>query len=93
MFATFHANVTSQKLCTFVFGFVISGLPLYHLCNCFFFFFNPCLRFPLPCSFASRLVAWTLSRVLGASVAFKVGGWKCLRDIVVKFKKVLFSLL
>ncbi|KAF8029833.1 hypothetical protein BT93_E2300 [Corymbia citriodora subsp. variegata] len=37
--------------------------------------------------FASRLVAWALSRVLGASVAFKVGGWKCLRDIVVKFKK------
>lgn len=38
--------------------------------------------------FASRLVAWILSRILGASVAFRVGGWKCLRDVVVKFKKV-----
>ncbi|KAL2505953.1 RNA pol II promoter Fmp27 protein domain [Abeliophyllum distichum] len=37
--------------------------------------------------FASRLLAWILSRVLGASVGFRVGGWKCLRDVVVKFKK------
>uniref|UniRef100_A0A2P2MSK6 Protein SABRE isoform X1 n=1 Tax=Rhizophora mucronata TaxID=61149 RepID=A0A2P2MSK6_RHIMU len=37
--------------------------------------------------FASRLVAWILSRILGASVGFRVGGWKCLRDVVVKFKK------
>ncbi|KAK4740890.1 hypothetical protein SAY87_024478 [Trapa incisa] len=37
--------------------------------------------------FASRLVAWILSRVVGASIAFRVGGWKCLRDFVVKFKK------
>ncbi|XP_031392933.1 protein SABRE [Punica granatum] len=37
--------------------------------------------------FASRLVAWALSRVVGASVAFRVGGWKCLQNIVVKFKK------
>lgn len=29
-----------------------------------------------------------LSRVLGASVVFRVGGWKCLKDVVVKFKKV-----
>lgn len=36
----------------------------------------------------SRLFAWMLSRVLGASVVFRVGGWKCLRDVVVKFKKV-----
>ncbi|XP_010553676.1 PREDICTED: protein SABRE [Tarenaya hassleriana] len=35
----------------------------------------------------SRLFAWILSRVLGASVGFRVGGWKCLRDVVVKFKK------
>uniref|UniRef100_A0A1J3FYA5 FMP27/BLTP2/Hobbit GFWDK motif-containing RBG unit domain-containing protein n=1 Tax=Noccaea caerulescens TaxID=107243 RepID=A0A1J3FYA5_NOCCA len=35
----------------------------------------------------SRLFAWFLSRVLGASVVFRVGGWKCLRDVVVKFKK------
>ncbi|KAH7846573.1 hypothetical protein Vadar_015665 [Vaccinium darrowii] len=37
--------------------------------------------------FASRLVAWILSRLMGASVGFRVGGWKCLRDVVVKFKK------
>ncbi|KAG7657824.1 FMP27 C-terminal [Arabidopsis suecica] len=35
----------------------------------------------------SRLFAWMLSRVLGASVVFRVGGWKCLKDVVVKFKK------
>ncbi|XP_021642395.2 protein SABRE isoform X2 [Hevea brasiliensis] len=37
--------------------------------------------------FASRLLAWILSRIVGASVGFRVGGWKCLRDVVVKFKK------
>ncbi|KAK2981031.1 hypothetical protein RJ640_005923, partial [Escallonia rubra] len=37
--------------------------------------------------FASRLLAWILSRVMGASVGFRVGGWKCLRDVVIKFKK------
>ncbi|KAL2893065.1 Protein SABRE [Bienertia sinuspersici] len=37
--------------------------------------------------FVARLVAWALSRVVGASVAFRVGGWKCLRDVVVKFQK------
>ncbi|XP_057533189.1 protein SABRE isoform X1 [Amaranthus tricolor] len=37
--------------------------------------------------FFARLVAWALSRVVGASVGFRVGGWKCLRDVVVKFKK------
>lgn len=37
--------------------------------------------------FASRLLAWILSRVMGASVGFRIGGWKCLRDIVVKFNK------
>ncbi|PON89822.1 FMP [Trema orientale] len=37
--------------------------------------------------FASRLLAWILSRKLGASVRFRVGGWKCLRDVVVTFKK------
>nr|GMC55113.1 protein SABRE isoform X1 [Ipomoea batatas] len=37
--------------------------------------------------FASGLIAWILSRVLGASVGFRVAGWKCLRDVVVKFKK------
>uniref|UniRef100_A0A5B7AFH2 FMP27/BLTP2/Hobbit GFWDK motif-containing RBG unit domain-containing protein n=1 Tax=Davidia involucrata TaxID=16924 RepID=A0A5B7AFH2_DAVIN len=37
--------------------------------------------------FASSLLAWILSRIMGASVGFRVGGWKCLRDVVVKFKK------
>ncbi|XP_022773030.1 protein SABRE isoform X2 [Durio zibethinus] len=37
--------------------------------------------------FASRLVAWIISRIIGASVGFRVGGWKCLRDVVVKFNK------
>jgi len=37
-------------------------------------------------------VAWILSRILGASVRFRVGGWKCLRDVVVKFNKVCYSL-
>ncbi|XP_065880968.1 protein SABRE isoform X2 [Euphorbia lathyris] len=37
--------------------------------------------------FTSRLLAWILSRIVGASVAFRVGGWKCLRDVVVKFRK------
>ncbi|KAI3460068.1 hypothetical protein Pfo_016731 [Paulownia fortunei] len=37
--------------------------------------------------FASRLLAWILSRVMGASVGFRVGGWKCLRDVVLKFNK------
>lgn len=32
-------------------------------------------------------MAWVLSRILGASIRFRVGGWKCLRDVVVKFKK------
>ncbi|RZC51991.1 hypothetical protein C5167_020418 [Papaver somniferum] len=37
--------------------------------------------------FAARLLAWILSRVMGASVGFRVAGWNCLRDVVVKFKK------
>ncbi|GAV66856.1 Fmp27_GFWDK domain-containing protein/Apt1 domain-containing protein [Cephalotus follicularis] len=37
--------------------------------------------------FASRLLAWILSRKVGASVGFRVGGWKCLKDVVVKFNK------
>lgn len=44
------------------------------------------------CRFASGLLAWILSRILGASVGFRVGGWKCLRDVVVKFKKVCLCL-
>ncbi|KAL6573245.1 hypothetical protein OROHE_001704 [Orobanche hederae] len=37
--------------------------------------------------FASRLLSWILSRVMGASVGFRIGGWKCLRDIILKFNK------
>ncbi|KAJ4966887.1 hypothetical protein NE237_018736 [Protea cynaroides] len=37
--------------------------------------------------FAARLLAWILSRTMGASVGFRVAGWNCLRDVVVKFKK------
>ncbi|KAL1539208.1 protein SABRE [Salvia divinorum] len=37
--------------------------------------------------FASRLLAWILSRVMGASIGFRIGGWKCLRDVVLKFNK------
>ncbi|PQQ07718.1 protein SABRE [Prunus yedoensis var. nudiflora] len=39
------------------------------------------------CSFASRLLAWILSRVAGATIRFRFGGWKCIRDLVVEFKK------
>nr|XP_043638538.1 protein SABRE isoform X2 [Erigeron canadensis] len=37
--------------------------------------------------FASKLAAWILSRTIKASVAFKVSGWKCLRDVTIKFEK------
>ncbi|GAB4839472.1 hypothetical protein Ancab_028995 [Ancistrocladus abbreviatus] len=36
---------------------------------------------------AARLLALALSRIVGASVRFRIGGWKCLRDVVVKFNK------
>ncbi|KAL0718645.1 hypothetical protein Bca4012_067968 [Brassica carinata] len=49
-----------------------------------FFFGFLILSIVLICS---RFFAWILSRVLGASVVFRVGGWKCLRDVVVKFNK------
>ncbi|KAM1023416.1 hypothetical protein ACFX2A_045286 [Malus domestica] len=37
--------------------------------------------------FYSRLLAWILSRVVGASIRFRFGGWKCIRDLMVEFKK------
>ncbi|KAL9272149.1 SABRE-like protein [Drosera capensis] len=37
--------------------------------------------------FIAKMIALFLSRVIGASVRFRVGGWKCLRDVVVKFRK------
>ncbi|XP_008794010.2 protein SABRE isoform X1 [Phoenix dactylifera] len=36
---------------------------------------------------SSRLLAWFLSRTMGASVGFRVAGCNCLRDVAVKFKK------
>ncbi|KAL4180176.1 hypothetical protein AMTRI_Chr13g123910 [Amborella trichopoda] len=37
--------------------------------------------------FAARLIAWLLSRILGASVGFRVTGLNSARDVVLKFKK------
>ncbi|XP_065044089.1 protein SABRE-like isoform X1 [Musa acuminata AAA Group] len=37
--------------------------------------------------FAARLLAWFLSRVLGASVGLRVAGCNCLRDVTMKFQK------
>ncbi|KAJ4962833.1 hypothetical protein NE237_022772 [Protea cynaroides] len=37
--------------------------------------------------FAATMLAWILSRIMGASVRFRVAGWNCLRDVVVKFNK------
>lgn len=38
-------------------------------------------------TFAARLLAWFLSRVLRASVVFRVAGFNCLRDVTIKFSK------
>ncbi|KAL6893652.1 hypothetical protein ACP4OV_007750 [Aristida adscensionis] len=38
-------------------------------------------------TFAARLLAWFLSRVLSASVVFRVAGFNCLRDVTIKFRK------
>lgn len=38
-------------------------------------------------TFASRLLAWFLSRILGASVGFRVAGCNCVRDVSLKFNK------
>uniref|UniRef100_A0A0A9DM02 Uncharacterized protein n=1 Tax=Arundo donax TaxID=35708 RepID=A0A0A9DM02_ARUDO len=38
-------------------------------------------------TFAARLLAWFLSRVLSASVGFRVAGFNCLRDVTIKFCK------
>ncbi|XP_019225448.1 PREDICTED: protein SABRE-like [Nicotiana attenuata] len=37
--------------------------------------------------FGSRLFIWILSRVMKASISFRVGGCNCLRDVAVKFNK------
>ncbi|WOL08896.1 protein SABRE isoform X1 [Canna indica] len=37
--------------------------------------------------FAARLLAWFLSRILGASVGLRVAGCNCLRDVTIKFRK------
>ncbi|KAJ3674692.1 hypothetical protein LUZ60_005308 [Juncus effusus] len=38
-------------------------------------------------TFASRMLAWFLSRVMRASVCFRVAGFNCLRDVNIKFNK------
>lgn len=38
-------------------------------------------------TFAARLLAWFLSRILRASVEFRVAGCNCIRDVSVKFPK------
>nr|CAB3498881.1 unnamed protein product [Digitaria exilis] len=38
-------------------------------------------------TFAARLLTWFLSRVLSASVGFRVAGFNCLRDVTIKFNK------
>lgn len=44
-------------------------------------------KFYIRSSFA--LLSWILSRVLGASVGFCVSGFNSLKDVELKFKKVL----
>lgn len=68
-------------------------LKLFHYYHCGGWNYLDWFSFPsfstkLFCSFASRLLAWILSRVVGASIRFRFGGWKCIRDLVVEFKKV-----
>ncbi|CAB4267323.1 unnamed protein product [Prunus armeniaca] len=51
--------------------------------NFLFFFLVICITLWL----FFMLLAWILSRVVGASIRFRFGGWKCIRDLVVEFKK------
>ncbi|KAE8682182.1 hypothetical protein F3Y22_tig00111273pilonHSYRG00174 [Hibiscus syriacus] len=37
--------------------------------------------------FALRLLFWILSKTVGVSIEFRLGGWNCLKDIAVKLKK------
>ncbi|GMI90618.1 hypersensitive to Pi starvation 4, SABRE [Hibiscus trionum] len=37
--------------------------------------------------FALRLLFWILSKTVGISIGFRLGGWNCLSDIAVKCKK------
>ncbi|KAM1465589.1 hypothetical protein ACFXTO_045077 [Malus domestica] len=55
--------------------------------NFLFCFLVICITLWLLFIFSSRLLAWILSRVVGASIRFRFGGWKCIRDLVVEFKK------
>ncbi|KAJ1691792.1 hypothetical protein LUZ63_015947 [Rhynchospora breviuscula] len=38
-------------------------------------------------TFASRMLAWFLSRIMSASVSFRVAGFNCFRDVNIKFRK------
>ncbi|KAK7275854.1 hypothetical protein RIF29_16980 [Crotalaria pallida] len=55
--------------------------------NFVFGFFLFCTVVSLGFIFSCGLLVWILSRILGASVGFRIGGCNCLRDVVVKFKK------
>ncbi|RXH92539.1 hypothetical protein DVH24_033435 [Malus domestica] len=55
--------------------------------NFLFCFLVICITLWLLFIFYSRLLAWILSRVVGASIRFQFGGWKCIRDLMVEFKK------
>ncbi|XP_058747798.1 protein SABRE-like isoform X1 [Vicia villosa] len=50
-------------------------------------FFLFCVALFLIFTFSSALLSWILSRILGASVEFCVGGCNSLRDVTVKFVK------
>ncbi|RXH92588.1 hypothetical protein DVH24_033484 [Malus domestica] len=58
--------------------------------NFLFCFLVICITLWLLFIFSSRLLAWILSRVVGASIRFRFGGWKCIRDLVVEFKKFTY---
>lgn len=58
------------------------------LCVLIIGYFKLILMVYLVGRFSSRLLAWFLSRTMGASVGFRVAGCNCLRDVAVKFKKV-----
>ncbi|PPR86532.1 hypothetical protein GOBAR_AA34163 [Gossypium barbadense] len=38
--------------------------------------------------YALKLLFWILSKTVGISIEFQIGGWNCLKDIAVKLKKI-----
>uniref|UniRef100_A0A7N0UUA0 FMP27/BLTP2/Hobbit GFWDK motif-containing RBG unit domain-containing protein n=1 Tax=Kalanchoe fedtschenkoi TaxID=63787 RepID=A0A7N0UUA0_KALFE len=55
--------------------------------KCLFWFLFTCVVLWLLFIFVVRLVIQLLDRFAGASVEFQIAGWKCLTDVVVKFRK------